>query len=927
MLKPVIVIVASCSLFVSACVSIGTMGRRQPAKKNETIVLNEVKIIPKRTDQFRTVPVKLIDILHTDIEVSFNWGKHECTGKETLLVKPYFYETDSIILDAKNMIFSEIVITDEKNAPVQYQLVYDKVSLRLKLERTFATEDSLKIVIRYTAKPDEIDSKKGMAIRDDKGLYFINTDHKEPNVPVQLWTQGESESSSCWFPTVDNPNEKFTMKLAMVVNKELTTLSNGKLVSSVLNGETRTDTWISEKPIPAYLVMMTAGNFVVTKDFLTNVSKESYVTITYDTLHIPTGDTLMPFKDSVISTSRTNSRNVTNDLLNGVEVSYYLEAAYAPYAKNIFRHTPEMIRFFSEKLGVPYPWNKYSQIVVRDFVSGAMENTSATVHNESVQKNNRELLNAPNDDIISHELFHQWFGDLATCRSWSHLILNEGFTTYGEQLWLEYKYGDDAALAKANSHIEHYLNYADNINDDPIIQFNYKHPDDMFSPLTYQKGSAVLNLLRAELGDQAFFLALKNYLNKYAYQNAEIDDLRKEFENVSGKDLRNFFSQWFYKGGHPVLELRYDYNDTTKLLAVTVEQKQARDVGLFSFPLVFKVTQAGESKLFSFDISKRSETFFVKKFDNSDPEYPNVFVDPEATFIGSIKDNKPFINYIKTYTAGGNYIEKVRSLKGLNQIKATVDTARAVILSALNDTNPEIRGKAIDFTDWTDAKNLAKAKSQLVRMASADTSVLVRTKATAALAKIKDPILLPTLMALSHDSSYSIASRALDGIYKLNPMTALSLAADLKKDARRDLFAQVSTVYANAGMASDADFFEENLMKVFNRARAGLVEDYTDFALRLNKSDIYKQTLTTLQSRAENDRNAQVRVTAIVSMNAILQRQLYLNETTKNPDAQKGMDTLKTTIQGIIDQEQNEDVINLLNLKGLTQTHDLNEDR
>jgi aminopeptidase N len=412
---------------------------KQKEAEQLQIKLHDVRITPTRKDDFRTTPRKIIDILHMDLAVQFNWENHTCIGKETLWLKPYFYETDSIILDAKNMIFDKIIVTDQHNNNIMYLTNYDKKNLHLKLEKKVSKYDTIKLELSYKANPDEKESHGSKAIKDDKGLYFVNTNKQEPFKPMQLWTQGETEANSCWFPTIDKPHEKFTSKLAMTVENQFTTLSNGLLINSTSEGNMRTDVWENKQPMSAYLTMMAVGNFIATKD-----------------------------------------------QWNGKEVSYYLEPAYSPYARNIFKNTIEMMQYYSDRLGVTYPWDKYAQVVVRDYVSGAMENTSATLHGEFVQKNNRELIDADNDGIIAHELFHQWFGDLVTCESWSHLVLNEGFATYGEQLWLEHKLGKDAALQKSYNTINKYLNYAKNNSDDAIINFNYKDKEDMFNTITYQ---------------------------------------------------------------------------------------------------------------------------------------------------------------------------------------------------------------------------------------------------------------------------------------------------------------------------------------------------------------------------------------------------------------------------------------------------------
>jgi len=267
------------------------------------------------------------------------------------------------------------------------------------------------------------------AISDDKGLYFINPTGSDPTKMPQIWTQGETESSSCWFPTIDKSEQKTTDEISMTVPAKYVSLSNGRLASQKVNGDgTRTDTWKMELPHSPYLFMMAVGNFKIYHDHWRNK-----------------------------------------------EVNYYLEPKYAPYAKQIFGMTPELIEFYSKTLNYPFAWNKYSQIVVRDYVSGAMENTTATLHGEYVQETPRQLLDAYYDagrSTIAHELFHQWFGDLVTCESWSNLTVNESFADFSEMLWAEHKYGKDESDAHSFQALQNYLNSPDAKNKD-LVRFHY----------------------------------------------------------------------------------------------------------------------------------------------------------------------------------------------------------------------------------------------------------------------------------------------------------------------------------------------------------------------------------------------------------------------------------------------------------------------
>nr|MBP6315912.1 M1 family metallopeptidase [Chitinophagaceae bacterium] len=853
------------------------------------IAIKEVKVTPVRKDNFRTTPNKFIDILHADINVKFNWGLHQCIGTETILLKPYFYETDSILLDAKSMIFDGIKIEDMQQNPIQYLVSYDKKILNLKLERKLKASDTVLLTIHYIAKPDENEKGAGKAIRDDKGLYFINTDHSETHKPMQVWTQGETESNSCWFPTIDKPNEKFTSTLTIQTTKDFTTLSNGELVSSVIEDNVKTEVWKNVLPMPAYLTMMAVGNFTITKDLWT----------------LPA------------DTNNTDS----NYVAPSKEVSYYLEPEYEPYARGIFANTIEMLQFFSDRLGVLYPWNKYAQVVVRDFVSGAMENTSATLHGDFVQKNARELVENNNEGIISHELFHQWFGDLVTCESWSHVSLNEGFASYGEQLWIEHKYGRDAGLKKCFQSMERYIKYASDNEDMPIINYNYKDKDDMFNAITYQKGARVLHLLRTELGDDAFFLALKKYLNDHAFGNAEIDDLRKEFESVSGKDLRPFFQQWYLRGGHPIIEIRYDYNDSTKLLGVYIEQKQAAEIGLYTFPLKFKVTQGAQTKNFVFNIEKRKESFFVQKFDESVNTFPNVIVDPEAVFIGEIIDNRPFFNQILTYNTAGSYVEKMRSLSALSVLQKQLDTVRFTILSAINDPDDDIRLKALQWVDWNNADNYSKTKDILIYQTKNDASAAVRAEATKILGNKKDPLLLNYFVELTNDSSYSVAGNALEAVYAILPDEGFRLAAKLDKDVKGKLFEQVCHIYSQMGDQFSLNFFKENVMKFHKGNRAKLIEKYTLLLLKLNISSAINEAVEIFKVRATSDISGQVRFTGMKALKEIINHKIFASKQTNDQAQMQTLldeaSALNNELQQIMVAEQESDVKNLLKINGL----------
>ena len=284
------------------------------------------------------------DLVHTKLDVRFDYSKSYLYGKAWITLKPHFYPTDSLTLDAKGMDIKEVsLIKGNQHTPLKYN--YDGSTLRIHLDKTYRYTENYTIYIDYTSKPNELKAQGSAAITDAKGLYFINPLGTDKDKPTQIWTQGETESNSAWFPTIDKPDQKCTEEISMTVPAKYVTLSNGKLVSQVKNADgTRTDNWKMDLPHSPYLFFMGVGDYAIIQD--------SY---------------------------------------KGKEVNYYVEKEYAPVARQIFGLTPEMMAFYSRILGVEYPWVKYSQMTARDYVSGAMENTTATLHTDALQQDARQL--------------------------------------------------------------------------------------------------------------------------------------------------------------------------------------------------------------------------------------------------------------------------------------------------------------------------------------------------------------------------------------------------------------------------------------------------------------------------------------------------------------------------------------------------------
>jgi aminopeptidase N len=648
---------------------------------------------------------RLIDLVHTTLKVKFDWGKQHLLGEATLTLKPYFYPQDSVVLDAKGFDLHQVMLLKGKQAtPLKY--AYDQSHLTLYLGKTYTRQDTLQVFISYTAKPNDLKVKGSDAILADKGLYFINPLGTDKDMPQQIWTQGETEANSAWFPTIDKPNEKMTQDLFITVENRFKTLSNGVLVSSQneKNG-LKTDHWRMTKPHAPYLVMMAIGEYAVVKN-----------------------------------TWRKK------------EVSYWVEPAYAGTAKATFGRTPAMLEFFSQKLGVTFPWEKYAQVVVRDFVSGAMENTTASTFMQALHQDRRELLDKNWDHIIAHELFHQWFGDLVTTESWANLPLNESFADYAEYLWAEHQYGPDEAALTHQTALLEYLGEA-RTKQEPLIRYHYLDREDMFDSHSYAKGGRVLHMLRKEVGDEAFFASLKFYLTQNQFGTTEIDKLRLAFEEITGRDLKPFFQQWFLTPGHPELKVSHQFQNGNLLVQVTQTQDTVRST-VYHFPLTIALAQGGKWKEQVMRVSQASQTFDFPMA--TAPQ--TVVLDPRQDLLAKITHDKTIPEWATQFMTGTSFAAKAMALEELRD--TTHVQIEPVLLKALKDPFWKIRSTGLEMLITTEAMQRPEVQGQIEEMAKADKNSNVRATAMYALSTLQG---LPKEIIEGglKDSSYQVVSAAI----------------------------------------------------------------------------------------------------------------------------------------------------------------------
>jgi aminopeptidase N len=738
---------------------------------------------------YRASSTKINDLVHTKLDVIFDFSRSWMYGKAWITLHPHFYPTDSLRLDAKSMNINQVsIVRAGKNIPLKY--VYDSLSLKITLDKTYKGGESYTVFVDYVAKPNDIKDAGSAAISDKKGLYFINPLGKDKGKPTQIWTQGETESNSVWFPTIDKPNQKTTDEISITVPDKYLTLSNGLLASRKKQSDgTRTDVWKMDLPHAPYLMMMAVGDYSVIKD--------SY---------------------------------------KGKEVSYYVEKEYAPVARKIFGYTPEMIDFFSRITGVNFPWQKYAQITVRDYVSGAMENTTATVHGDFAQQDARQLTDGNTwEDVIAHELFHSWFGDYVTCESWSNLTMNESFADLSETLWEEYKHGKDAGEAQNFSDIQNYLRSGSEKKD--LVRFFYSDREDMFDAVSYQKGGAILNMLENYVGDSAFFKTLNLYLTTRKFKSAEAQDLRLDFEEITGEDLNWFWNQWFYGSGHPKLDISYNYNSTGKTAQVFIKQTQPDKI--FRLPVAIDLYQGGEKKRYKIWLEHQADTLTFPSA--SRPDLINV--DGDKILVCEKTDHKTLDNFVFQYKNAGLYLDRREAI----DFAATkqVDDRKALDLmkTALKDKYFGLRLYTLRRLNINNDSVKKSVEPLLNDMAKNDPNSLVRAGAIEALGKYKKESYRTFFLKSIDDSSYSIAGNALLALGTIDSTTALEKARILSsqnvKGALDD--AIITSLYKFAS-ENDFDSLAERFdVLPFGNEKLNLLQPFAGFLKRVQNTTNFKR--------------------------------------------------------------------------------------
>ncbi|MBV9958053.1 MAG: DUF3458 domain-containing protein [Acidobacteria bacterium] len=661
------------------------------------------------------IPSRDYDMRHIALDLRFDWEREQALGTATISFAPLTDDLKQVEFDAANMTFSSVKLSG--GAPLQYVTDAPHEKLRVTLDRAYQTSDVLTIVIAYHTNGPTPQSLVG-----NGGLTFIKPTKEEPNRPRQIWSQGEAEWNHQWFPCFDHPNDFATTETTATVEKPLMVISNGKLIEKKLNPDgTQTFHWRMDEPHASYLTSIVVGEFATIEQQQGNVPILSYV--------------------------------YTNQVEEG---------------KVTVARVPEMMKYFEERTGIKFPNAKYGQAFVYGF-GGGMENITATTMSDQTIHDARTELDRTQDDLLSHELAHSWFGDYVTCRSWADIWLNESFASYFEGVWNEHHLGrDDFLYLDVRNNQDGYLNAWRQGVRRPIVTKNYRDPDAVFDVYAYPRGAAVLHMLRKVLGEEQWWRAINHYLRKYPHQPVETEQFRIAIEESTGQPLEWFFDEWVYQMGHPIFRVTQDYDAASKTLTLKVRQEQQVDAEnaypqtkLFQMPVEIEIGTSGKTRIERIMVEPKQEQSYTFALD-SEPLLVNF--DYGGTLIKEVTFEKTTDALLYQLKNDEDMLGRMWALEQL--------AARAKgngLAAAEKQRMVEAIGASLkEDKFWGMREQAAEALSDLkeeearaaLLLGTKDREARVRTAAVTSLASITDTALAPLYTELLNDRSYNTIKAA-----------------------------------------------------------------------------------------------------------------------------------------------------------------------
>jgi aminopeptidase N len=468
---------------------------------------------------------------------------------------------------------------------------YDKEKLIINLLKPTENE-TLNIQINY------------QVINPNRGLYFISPNQNYPDKPIQIWTQGEDEDSRFWFPCFDYPGQLATSEIRVSIPAQFMAISNGELIETKEIEDRKIYHWLQKQVHPTYLMTLAIGDFAE-----------------------------------------------ICDQWAGIPVNYYVEKGRESEAVRSMGKTPKMMEFLSNKYGCKYPFPKYAQVCVDDFIFGGMENTSTTLLTDRCLLDEKAALdNYRTETLVLHELAHQWFGDLIVIKHWSHAWIKEGMASYAEVLWTEFEYNKDEAAYYLLGEARSYLHEDKSRYRRPIVTNVYREAIELYDRHLYEKGACVYHMIRTVLGDDLFAKSMQKFVINNSHKTVETVDLLRAIDEATGYNLAPLFDQYVFRGGHPDFKVSYNWDNDNKVAKLTVNQSQVKDNNEYLFDLKISVGFGYKSE----NTERELKTFILH------------LNQPQQSFYFPLDKKPDFVSF----DVGNNFLKTVSLDYPLPQLKA-----------------------------------------------------------------------------------------------------------------------------------------------------------------------------------------------------------------------------------------------------------------
>ncbi len=698
--------------------------------------------------------VRTYDVQHIKLQLNIDQDTGTVAGTSSTTLIPINDGFSQLILDAAEMEIESVVLSQEVSIekatrPGRRELEFKHQENRLiiDLDRPYDRGETITVAVAYRAQPK-------------MGLYFVRPDEAYPDKPHQVWSQGEQEEHHYWFPCYDFPNDLATSEMIVTVAAGQLAISNGELLETNENPAQGTVTyhWRENVPHVSYLVSLVVGDFAEVRDEW-----------------------------------------------RGVPVLYYVDPRDKDKVERSFGRTTDMMEYYSTVIGIDYPYEKYAQTTITDFMWGGMENISATTLTSHTLHDETAHMDFSSDGLVAHELVHQWWGDLLTTKNWNHLWLNEAFATYFDALWVEHDQGRREFLMKMEANKVRYLKEDREDYRRPIVTNRYEDPTEMFDRHSYQKGALVLHMIRYLLGDELWWQAIKHYARTHAGQAVETNDFRQAIEDATGRPQEWFFDQWLFQGGHPQYHVSWKWNRKRSAVALTVKQTQKVDhlTPLFRMPVQVAVSGESGTETFSIEVNRAEEVFYLEMA----AKPVRVVFDPEDWILKELTFDKTKKELLDQLANGGD-VERRRAVDWLSKYnqkavamaiggalrsdpfrgvraqaakslgRIRTKAARDELLTGLQDPDSRVRQKVV--TALGDYKGDEQVAAALVEQFTSDASYYVRANVVTALAEMRSERAGEIIDAALETDSFKeiIRDSALTALAKLKDPAGIDLAIE-----------------------------------------------------------------------------------------------------------------------------------------------------